>query len=313
MKTNRYSIRRELLPLSVLTPLPINTKIAGFFGEQMHAPRWLTWDASLDVYSRHLPVSDTEEIELLCIAPKNVPTDSALVYYHGGGFMFGAAPYHYRLAREYALRTPCCVIFVQYRLAPRHPFPIPAEDAYIALQWTLENALRLGISEEKIAVGGDSAGAALAAAAAQMARDRMGFKPRFQLLVYPVTDRRMQSESMRRYSDTPVWNSTLNRAMWSAYLPNPRVGSIAYASPAEAADLTNLPPAYVETAEFDCLRDEGIAYARALHAAGVPVALCNTKGTVHGFDLAQESHVARVAAARRIKFMRMLFSEGEDE
>lgn len=303
-----YSIKKEFFPFSRFSTPIRSAELAGFLGEKMRTPRWLFRDPSLDVYSRHLPVSDTEEMELLCIAPRGVPTDAALVYYHGGGFFFGAASYHYRLIREYALRTPCCVLFVQYRLSPRHPFPLPAEDAYAALQWTIENSLQLGISEEKIAVGGDSAGGALAAAAAQMARDRMGFTPRFQLLVYPVTDRRMQSESMRCYDDTPMWNSRLNRLMWMGYLPDPNRGNIAYASPAEAPDLTGLPPAYVETAEFDCLRDEGIAYAKALRAVGVPTALCNTKGTMHGFDIVQDAHTTRVAVARRVKYMREQFA-----
>lgn len=304
----QYPIKPEFFPFSCLSTPIRNAELAGFLGEQMRAPRWLTRDPALDVYNRHLPVSDTEEIEILCIAPRGIPTDAALVYYHGGGFFFGAAPYHYRLAKEYALRTPCCVLFVQYRLSPRHPFPLPAEDAYTALQWTVENALRLGISEEKIAVGGDSAGGALAAAAAQMARDRMGFTPRFQLLVYPVTDRRMQSLSMQLYDDTPMWNSALNRLMWMGYLPDPARGNIAYASPAEAQDLRNLPPAYIETAQYDCLRDEGIAYAKALYAAGIPVSLCNTKGTMHGFDIAENARTTRIAVARRVKFMREHFA-----
>ena len=223
--------------------------------------------------------------------------------------MFGAAGYHYRLAKEYALRARCCVLFVQYRLAPRYPYPIPAEDCFAALQWTLNNALRLGISEEKIAIGGDSAGGALAAAASLMARDRLGYKPRFQLLIYPVTDRRMQTESMRLYHDTPMWNSALSRMMWDAYLPFPSWGNIAYASPAEAASLADLPPAYVEVAEFDCLRDEGIAYARALREAGVEVALCRTKGTMHGYDIAADSRTARIAAARRVKYMKEKFAD----
>lgn len=305
---NKYPILPEFFPYSHFSTPIRSAEMAGFIGERMHAPRWLFHDPKLDVYSRHLPVSDTEEMEILCIAPRGVVTDAALVYYHGGGFLFGAAGYHYRLAREYALRTPCCILFVQYRLAPRAPFPLPVEDAYAALQWTVENALRLGISEDKIAVGGDSAGGALATAVSLMARDRMGFCPRFQLLVYPVTDRRMQSASMHRYTDTPMWNSKLNHLMWMGYLPNLSAGTISYASPAEAESLADLPPAYVETAEFDCLRDEGIAYAHALRDAGVPAVLCNTRGTMHGFDIAENAHTSRVAVARRIKYMRSMFA-----
>ncbi len=199
------------------------------------------------------------------------------------------------------------MIFVQYRLEPKNPHPTPAEDCYAALRWTFENADKLHVDKSRIAVGGDSAGGALAAAVCQMARDRGGNMPHFQLLVYPVTDRRMQAESCKKYTDTPMWNAKLSVKMWKGYVQDENVLDIAYASPMEAKPFDDLPSAYVETAEFDCLRDEGIAYAEALRKAGVSVDLNEPKGTMHGFDIVEKAPTTGAAVKVRIEFMRKLF------
>ena len=159
------------------------------------------------------------EAQLIEPMKKNDPLP-ALVYFHGGGFVLEAAPYHYALAMIYAAHTPCKVLFVRYHLAPQHPFPLPAEECFAAYLWTLRHVKTLGIREGTIAVGGDSAGGNLAAATALMARDRSILPPCAQLLVYPVIDHRMQSASMRRFTDTPMWNSLLSRKMWQFYLPS---------------------------------------------------------------------------------------------
>ncbi|MGM9681872.1 MAG: competence protein CoiA family protein [Eubacteriales bacterium] len=211
-----------------------------------------------------------------------------LVYYHGGGFIFGGAGYHYKLAKQYAMDLPCKVVFVQYRFAPKNPHPTPSEDCYAALRWTFENAEQLNVDKTKIAVGGDSAGGALAAAVCQMARDRGTDKPLFQLLFYPVTDCRMQTESCKEYTYTPMWNAKLSVTMWRGYIQDENAPDIAYASPMEAKSFDDLPGAYVETAEFDRLHDEGMAYAQALRGAGVAVELYETKGTMHGFDIVEK-------------------------
>ena len=245
---------------------------------------------------------------MLLFEPRGIVENSpCLVYYHGGGFFFGAAWYHYKIAKRYALEVGCKLAFVQYRLAPKNPHPTPSEDCYAALKWTFENSSRLGIDKNRIAVGGDSAGGALAAAVCQMARDRGTDMPCFQLLVYPVTDRRMDTESNRKFIDTPMWNSTLSAMMWQGYVQDENLSNIAYASPMEANSFAGLPDAYVETAEFDCLRDEGIAYADALKAAGVDVVLNETKGTMHGFDAATGATVSKNAVARRIQYMKKMF------
>ena len=113
---------------------------------------------------------------------------------------------------------------------------------------------------------------------------------------------------MKKFVDTPVWNSILNRKMWQLYLPEKVDGQNAqYVSPASASDLSNMPPTYIQTAEFDCLHDEGVAFADALESAGNSVALDETKGTVHGFDMASHSTITATAVNNRISFLNQIF------
>ena len=250
-------------------------------------------------------------IGLTIIEPKDIGAQApCLLFLHGGAFVLQAAPHHLDLADAYALQTPCKVILVDYRLAPKHPFPVGLEDAWAALEWTFHNAGDLGIDPGRLAIGGDSAGGALAAALCQMARDRRGPSIRFQMLVYPVTDARQTSASMREFTDTPVWNAGLTRRMWELYLRDGDQGMRAWASPLEAASLAGLPDSYVEVAEFDCLRDEGIQYAEALGQAGCRVELNRTSGTVHGFEVAWKSRLTTDSITRRVAALRQAFGIG---
>ena len=306
----KYPISKEFFPFSRFTPPIQNAKIAGWMGSKMKVPKWVSKnrDSEICITKEKIKSYDGSEVSIFVIAPREFEeTSPCLVYYHGGGFFFEGAGYHYKLAKQYALECECRVIFVQYRLAPKHPHPTPAEDCYAALRWIFENTERLKIDNEKIAVGGDSAGGALAAAVCQMARDRDTDIPLFQLLVYPVTDRRMNYVSCHKFTDTPMWNAKLSVKMWEGYVQNENAPDIVYASPMEAERLDSLPAAYVETAEFDCLHDEGLAYANALQDAGVDVTLNETRGTMHGFDIVQKAPTAKAAVKARIKFMKEHF------
>lgn len=303
----KYPIKKEFFPFTLLTPPIKNPESAGKMGEMMKPPKWLWKDKEISIRRERISGYQNGTIEVFVMEPKNVKTENCLIYYHGGGFFFEGAGYHYRNAKAYALNTPCKVLFVQYRLAPKNPFPIPAEDSYEALKWAYENAEGLGIDKEKIAVGGDSAGGCLAAAVTQMARDR-GFdiNLKFQLLLYPFVDQSMSSESNLRFTDTPMWNSTLSKQMAGGYVTDPNVENFVYASPIEG-NCANLPSAYIETAEFDCLHDDGINYAKKLRDADILVELNETKGTMHGFDIVQKAPTTRAAVAARIDYMRKMF------
>ena len=311
----KYPINREFWPFSRVVIPAMPPAVAGFMGSLMRAPLWLKGDPALRCKKLFAASADGERVPMLLLSPKHAEGKlPCLVYYHGGGFFFGAAGHHYRLAKRYALQAGCRVLFVQYRLAPAHPHPIPAEDSYSALRFAFENAKDLGVDSCRIAVAGDSAGGALAAAVCQMARDRGKKAPLFQLLVYPVTDRRMDTESNRRLTDTPMWNSKSSVHMWRGYLPQGAQSELlAYASPMEAQRFDALPAAYVETAEFDCLHDEGVNYAAALRAAGVAVQLNETKGTMHGFDFVQWAPTAKAAVSTRIAYMKAAFAQRKDK
>lgn len=233
---------------------------------------------------------------------------SALVYFHGGAFVFKYAPPHIANAARYAREANCRVVLVDYRLAPKYPFPAGFNDCYAALKWTCANAGKLGIDPKRIAVGGDSAGGALAAAIAQKAVHEDGIKLCGQLLIYPTTDNSGKWSSLTTFSNVQPFKNLSHVALWEAYLGHSlAAGTPRYAAPLQG-DLTGVAPAYVETAEFDPLYDEGNAYADALIAKGVAVSRNSIKGAIHGFDLlAAGSEISKAAVSARVQFLRRVF------
>ncbi|MGD9764197.1 MAG: alpha/beta hydrolase [Candidatus Binatia bacterium] len=229
-----------------------------------------------------------------------------LVYFHGGGWVIGSLDTHDSIAGALADDAGCVVVSVDYRLAPEHPYPAAAEDAYAAMCWAVAHAGDLGADPRRVAVGGDSAGGNLATVTALMARDRGGPPLRFQLLIYPVTDARFDTASYRDNA-AGYWLSTEDmRWYWGHYLGAglPRAGE-PYASPLRERNLAGLPAALVITAEFDPLRDEAEEYARALQEAGVPVRLSRYGGMIHGFfgmgDAIDQARVAHQEACEQLR------------
>lgn len=253
--------------------------------------------------------SDGNKIPTLVIEPRCRSGEKmpCLVYYHGGGFIFPAAPYHFELAKRYALDSNCVVIFPDYRLAPGYRFPAAPEDCYSAYVWTVNHSEELHIYTDRIAVGGDSAGGNLAAVVPLMARDRNQKMPCFQMLIYPVTDRRMQTPSSLEYYDAPVWNTNSSRKMWEFYLLEKHTEPLEYYSTVESRDLTGLPDAYIEVAEFDSLRDEGLEYAAKLSDAGCKVTMHQTYGAPHGFELITKNPIVEDSIRRRCEILRTAF------
>lgn len=265
-------------------------------------------DGRLKVTSVSIPAGDNHAIHALWYEPEGL-TQSApcLIYYHGGGYVFPAAPYHYRLLREYALRARCKALFVDYRLAPKHPYPAAPKDCCAAYRWVVANAKALSIDESRIAVAGDSAGGELAAIVCVTVKKLGETMPCAQMLLYPVTGVKPTTESMRKYTDTPLCNSRDMQKYSRLYRPHPDMGSPEYASPAQAESLAQMPTAYIESAEYDCLRDDAIVYAQRLQAASVDVELNNTEGTIHGFDIVKNSEIVHECVRRRVAFLRRVF------
>jgi acetyl esterase/lipase len=174
------------------------------------------------------------------------------------------------------------------------PFPAPLEDVYSGLVWLHDNADELEIDPSSIVVHGISAGAGLAAATALVARDRGGPGIRLQFLMTPMLDDRLSSESRLQFVDTPGFTRGDAHVCWNAYLGQATGGDVSpYTAPARAADLSDLPPAYISVAEFDPLRDEAIGYAQSLLQSGVAVELHLFPGTFHGSSAVQSAMVSR--------------------
>ena len=206
----------------------------------------------------------------------------ALIYFHGGGWVLGDLDTHDALCRQLAAQAGVVVIAVDYRLAPEHPFPAAVDDCYSATAWIASNAVALGIDNTRLAVGGDSAGGGLAAVMTLMAR-RDGPALTFQILVYPVTDLRAESESYSKYADGYLLTRNMMRWYIAQYAPTEDDVRDWRASPLLAPSVDGVPPALVITAGLDPLRDEGEAYARRLEEAGVPVDYMCLGGMIHGF------------------------------
>ncbi len=207
-----------------------------------------------------------------------------LVYYHGGGFTYGDLDTHDSVCRILCRHAGAHVLAIDYRLAPEHPFPAAVEDARCALRWAFANANQLGADPGRVGVGGDSAGGNLAAVVAQLAARDGGPAPGLQLLIYPVTDftgrrrsRELFGEGFLLTDAEMDWFEMNYLGAARAAVSDPRV------SPLLAADLSGLAPAFIVTASFDPLRDEGEDYARALNEAGTPATLRRFPGFIHGF------------------------------
>lgn len=267
-------------------------------------------DDVIKVSKYEIPTVDnaTVEVHVMEKNGENQTDAPCLVYYHGGGWVIPILSFHLDLIREYITRTSCKVVCVDYRIAPEFPFPIPFEDCYSTLQWTADNAEKIGINPNKIVLGGDSAGGNFTAAVSQKAVFENGPKVAGQMLIYPAVDVRMETESMKKYVDTPVWNGVMTEVVYQQYLQNGDCGMRQYASPMEAESFVGLPKAYIEVAEFDCLRDEGLNYAEALKAAGVDVTIRDTKGTVHAFDYIPGSEVITESLEKRAEFLQSIFN-----
>lgn len=222
------------------------------------------------------------DIRLRLYYPQDNRPLPVLVYFHGGGWVLGSIDTHDGLCRAIANLADCIVVSVEYRLAPENRFPAAAEDAYAATRWVYEHADRLGY-QGKLAVAGDSAGGNLATVACLMARDRGGPPIDYQMLLYPITDHDLQTDSYREFADGYMLTRDSMQWFWDQYLPAPEERNHPYASPLQAEDVAGLPPAYVLTAAYDPLLDEGEAYAGRLDAAGVPTTLKRFEGTIHGF------------------------------
>ncbi|RCG26230.1 alpha/beta hydrolase [Sphaerisporangium album] len=230
-----------------------------------------------------------------------------LYWMHGGGMVLGMVEMDDAVLSRYVRDVGCVVVSVEYRLAPEHPHPAPVEDCYAGLMWTVKNAGELGVDPDRVAVGGSSAGGGLAAGTVLLARDRGGPSVSFQFLLSPMLDDRNETPSSREFDEAVMWSRGENIFGWTALLGE-AVGTAAvpaYAAPARAADLSGLPPCYIDVGELEVFRDECADYAQRLARAGVSTEFHLFPGAFHGFDaLLPDAGVSVRAVAGRVAALR---------
>lgn len=225
------------------------------------------------------------------------PDAPVIFYLHGGGFVFRGAPHHRKLLRTYARGTGFAAMFVEYRLAFNTPYGTPLSDCVAAYRDLLASAKDYGLDARRIVLAGDSAGGYLALALMDACRREGLPLPAAMMLIYPVVDPMMRTQSMHDYVDTPIWNARCNARMWAVY----GKGNAVY-DPL-ASDLRGAPPTYIETAQYDCLRDEGKLLAERLRAAGAECTYEQSEGTMHGFDIRSKVPCVRRMLEKRIAFL----------
>ncbi len=228
------------------------------------------------------------------------PSGAGLLWVHGGGLVLGAAAMDDTLCGETARQTGVTIVSVDYRLAPRHPFPAAIDDCHLGWTWLLGNVDQLGLDADRLAIGGQSAGGGLAASLVQRVTDE-GDSVAAQWLFCPMLDDRTAADRSRDSVDHFIWNNRSNLVGWSSYLPGVVGADMlpAYAAAARREDLAGFPPTWIYTSDIELFYDEDLDYARRLQAAGVDVTLDVVSGAPHGFEAwAANSDMAKSLVAR---------------
>lgn len=262
----------------------------GFLGLQ-GAP-----EAVAEVKDRYFP-GPTADLPVRVFYPEGEGPFPALVYYHGGGWVIGNPEIVDPVCRSMANSTGCAVVAVNYQKAPEHPFPAATDDAWATLQWVVNSADDLGFDATRIGVAGDSAGGNLAAVTALRARDEGAPALAFQVLIYPVTDTKLDTLSYVANAEGYLLQRASMAWFFDHYLTDPAQREDPRVAPARAASFAGLAPALILTAEFDPLHDDGVGYAERLRHAGVDTTLLDHPGLTHGFfwmqgliDAAKKAH-----------------------
>jgi acetyl esterase/lipase len=258
------------------------------------------------VENRRIP-GPAGEIPIRIYTPVAAGADAlpVLVYFHGGGFVIGDLETHDGLCRQFANEGAYRVIAVDYRLAPEHKFPAAIDDAFAAVSWIETHAAELGVDANRIAVGGDSAGGALAVEVTQLAKAKGAPKIAFQLLMFPVTQIGQETASLREFAVGYFLDKPTLDWFFAHYIPTGTDIMDTRVSPLHAPDVKGLPPAYVMLGGFDPLHDEGLAYAQKLRDAGVKVEIKDYADLVHCFIYMQavlpQAHTAVAVAAKAVR------------
>ena len=267
--------------IETLTPIEAREVLAG-------AQRGAAVDVSgIDVTRRTIE-QDGLVVPLVVVKPQNARAVlPAFMFFHGGGWILGDYPTHERLVRDLVVQSGAAAVFVEYTPSPEARYPVAINEAYAATKWVAAHGEEIGVDGARLAVVGNSVGGNVAAVVSQMAKDRHGPAIRFQGLMWPVTDHAFDNASYDAFANRYFLSRDMMKWFWDAYTTDEGERNERYASPLRASidELKGLPPALIQTAQFDVLRDEGEAYGNRLDQAGNEVTTTQYKGTIHDFGL----------------------------
>ena len=247
------------------------------------------------------------ETRLRILRPADAEPTGTLLWMHGGGLILGTPAQEDGRCAEFVRTLGLVVISTYYRLAPQNPYPAALDDCHSAWNWLQANLDEFGLEPSRVAIGGGSAGAGLAASLSQRLYDEGGPQPAGQLLVYPMLDDRTAARRELDAEKHPIWNNTSNLTGWSSYLGDaPGVASTPeYAVPARRADLRGLPPAWIGVGTLDLFLAESRTYAKRLEEAGVVCRFDEVPGAVHGFDgIAPDASISKQFLNGQLSFLR---------
>jgi acetyl esterase/lipase len=279
-------------PIEQLTPKDARAVLAGAqAGVKLPLPQ-------ADVSHKTIQV-DGQPLELTIVRPAGVKgTLPVFMFFHGGGWVLGDYPTHERLVRDLVAGSGAAAVFVNYTPSPEAHYPVAINQAYAATKWVAEHGKEINVDGKRLAVAGNSVGGNMAAVVSLMAKDKGTPAIKFQLLLWPVTDANFETASYNQYAEGHFLTKNMMKWFWDNYTTDAEQRAEIYASPLRAttAQLKGLPPAMVQTAGADVLRDEGEAYARKLDEAGVPVTAVRYNGMIHDYGLLNV--VSQVPAVR---------------
>lgn len=232
--------------------------------------------------------ADGQPLQIRVVRPEGATGElPVFMFFHGGGWVLGDYPTHERLIRDLVVGSGAAAVYVDYTPSPEAQFPTAINQAYAATRWVAEHGQEIGVDGSRLAVAGNSVGGNMAAVVAIKAKEAGTPKLRFQALLWPVTDANFNNASYNQFAEGHFLTRNMMQWFWNSYTTDPRQRADIHASPLRASleQLKGLPPALVQTAEMDVLRDEGEAYARKLDAAGVPVTAVRYNGMIHDYGL----------------------------
>ena len=253
---------------------------------------------------------EIDGIRMNIITPRGLEKETTplLFYIHGGGFFFRAALYHYRNEESFALNGRCRVVDCDYSLLPKHYFPTQREECLKVYRYLYDHRKELRLDMEHVLFAGDSAGGSLCLDTYLRAKEEGLPLPEGMMLFYPVVTPDAAGPSKKQFVDTPCWDAKSDEKMWKLYLKGQT-----YFSPLKRLDEFSLEHLYLETCEFDCLKDEGLALYRGLENKVGHKELFETKGTFHGFDSVKKAKISQETKKRRLLFLSEVISMWQKE